>query len=341
MILMALSTYLSVLFFSTITINVAQGLKILALLIVFENGTAYCRLQQSLANKIFLYDFIKHFQTMLNERILSANWIQIKLSDQVEIRRKIEQASASVQTMIEFFFYQLPKFLTFIMTIGTIFYICPVATIVITITYVCLYRFYLSKKSNDLLALKMKHIEAVTKLYSKYSRANENMFEYVIHHEKKKIIDITNELKIDMEKKWSVINNLYEKLSFEETILGKLCTFSTLVIYVASNGTNVFIIPLYHHLSTLTNSIDDILIFYIQCMRFIEDYTVVIPILEKYEERVNVEQVKLQNQIQIQDLSFNYKDAREKFHLKLDSLLTFNVGQAILVTGKSGAGKLE
>jgi hypothetical protein len=104
MILMAFNTYVNVLFFSTITINVIRGLKILALLIVFENVTAYCRLQQSLANKIFIYDFIKHFQTMLNNRISSANWIQIKLSDQVAIRRKIEQALTSVQIMIECFF---------------------------------------------------------------------------------------------------------------------------------------------------------------------------------------------------------------------------------------------
>jgi ABC-type bacteriocin/lantibiotic exporter with double-glycine peptidase domain len=76
-------------------------------------------------------------------------------------------------------------------------------------------------------------------------------------------------------------------------------------------------------------------------LRFIEDYIVVIPILEEYEERVNVEQVNLQNQIQIENVSFKYKDTREMFHLKLDSLLTFKVGQAILVTGKSGAGKLK
>jgi hypothetical protein len=40
--LMALSTYLNVLFFSTITVNITRGLQILALLIVFENATAYC-----------------------------------------------------------------------------------------------------------------------------------------------------------------------------------------------------------------------------------------------------------------------------------------------------------
>jgi ABC-type transport system involved in cytochrome bd biosynthesis fused ATPase/permease subunit len=278
---------------------------------------------------------------MLNERILSANWIKIKLSDQVEIRRKIEHASISVQAMIECFFYQLPKILTFILTIGTIFYLCPVATIVIAIAYVCSYRFYLSKKSNDLLAVKLKFTDMYTKLNSKYSRATENMFEYVIHHEKKKIIDITNELKIDMEKRWSLINYLYDQLSFEENVVGHLCTFSALFIYVTSNGTNVFIIPLYHYLKTLTSSIDDILVFYIQCLRFTEDYMVIIPILEEYEERVNVEQVDLKNEIQIEDLSFKYKDAREMFHLTLNGLVTFKVGQTILVTGKSGAGKID
>jgi hypothetical protein len=86
------------------------------------------------------------------------------------------------------------------MTIVTISYICPMATIFIMIAYVCSYRFYLFKKSKDMLAIKLKYLDVHTKLSTKYSRANENMFEYVIHHEKKKIIDITNELKVEMEK---------------------------------------------------------------------------------------------------------------------------------------------
>lgn len=144
-----------------------------------------------------------------------------------------------------------------------------------------------------------------------------------------------------MEKKWSLVSYLYEQLSFEENIIGKLCTFFALLIYVASNGTNVFIIPLYHYLSTLTSSIDDILILYIQYLRFIEDYIVIILILEEYDERVNVEQVDLQNEIQIKDLSFKYKDARDMFNLTLNGLVAFKVGQTIPVTGKSGAGKIE
>jgi ABC-type bacteriocin/lantibiotic exporter with double-glycine peptidase domain len=95
------------------------------------------------------------------------------------------------------------------------------------------------------------------------------------------------------------------------------------------------------YLSTLTNTIDSLIIFHIQCLRFIEDYIVIIPILEKYEERINVEQINLQKQIQMENLSFQYKNRRETFHLKLDDLLTFKAGQAILVTEKSRAGKLE
>jgi ABC-type bacteriocin/lantibiotic exporter with double-glycine peptidase domain len=80
---------------------------------------------------------------------------------------------------------------------------------------------------------------------------------------------------------------------------------------------------------------------YIHCLRFIKDYTLIIPILEEYEERADVEQIPLRHKIQIRDLSFNYKGVRETFHLKLNSSLTFKVGQSILVMGKSGAGKLE
>jgi ABC-type multidrug transport system fused ATPase/permease subunit len=338
---MVLTTYINMVFFSTITVDVKRGLQLLALLMIFENVIAYCQLQQNQAKKTFVLDFVKHFQTKLNQRILSANWIKIKLSDQVEIRRKIEEASGSIQSLIDYGFYQLIACLKLIMTVLTIFYICPMATVFIIIVYVCFYRFYLSKKSNDVLAMKMKLIDANVKVCSKYSRANENMFEYLIHHEKKKIIDITNELKVEMEKKWYIIQYLYEQLSCKENIVGKLCIFLTILIYVLSSETTAFIIPLYHYISTLTDGIDNLLFACIQCSRFIKDYTIIIPILEEYEERNDVEQVPLKYKIHIQDLSFNYVGARETFHLALSSSLTFKLGQIILVKGNSGAGKLE
>ncbi|CAF1038431.1 unnamed protein product [Rotaria sordida] len=149
-------------------------------------------------------------------------------------------------------------------------------------------KLYLNKKSNELLAVKLKMIEKFDKLHSKYSRANANMFEYVIHHEKDKIINITNELRIDMEKEWFLLDYLYAKLSFKEDIL---------------------------------------------------DYDLVKPILEEYDERINAEQIDLSSELQIRDLSFRYEGKREAFHLQFHGLLTFKMGEAILITGKSGAGK--
>ena len=80
---MTLTTYLNVSFFSIITIDIVQGLKYLFLLILFENITSHCLLKQNLAKRTFVLDFVGHFQTKLNQR--SANWIKIKLSDQVEV----------------------------------------------------------------------------------------------------------------------------------------------------------------------------------------------------------------------------------------------------------------
>jgi len=181
-----LTTYLNVSFFATISTNVNQGLIYLFLLIIFDNITSYCSLKQCLAKRTFVLDFLKHFQTKLNQRILSTHWIKIKLSDQVEIRRKIEEASSSVQLLIEELIDQLREITKLIMTIITIFYICPIATILIGIIYICFYRLYLNKQSADLLDVKLKMIEKHDKLYSKYSRANANVFEYVIHHGKDK-----------------------------------------------------------------------------------------------------------------------------------------------------------
>ncbi len=172
---MTLTTYFNVSFFSTITIDVDQGLKYLILLILFENITSYCLLKQSLAKNTFVLDFLKYFQTKLNQRILSTDWIKIKLSDQVEIQRKIDDASNSVGYLIEDLINQLKEISKFLMTIITIFYICPIATILIVMVYLCFYQFYLKKENAHLLDLKIKIIEKNDKLYSKDSRVNSNM----------------------------------------------------------------------------------------------------------------------------------------------------------------------
>ncbi|CAF2391058.1 unnamed protein product [Rotaria sp. Silwood2] len=275
----------------------------------------------------------------MNQRILSADWIKIKLSDQVEIRRKIEEASSSIQYLVEELIDHSREVSKLIITVITILYICPIASVLIGIVYFFFYRLYLNKKSNELLAVKIKMIEKNDKLCSKYSRANANMFEYVIHHEKNKIVNITNELKVDMEKQWFLLDYLYAKLSFQEDVLGKLCTFITIVIYYLSNGTITFIIPLYHYLSTLTDSIHTMLVSYIRWLRLIKDYDLVKPIFEEYDERINAEQIDFSSELQIRELSFQYEGKREAFQLQLHGSLTFKMGEAILITGKSGAGK--
>jgi ABC-type bacteriocin/lantibiotic exporter with double-glycine peptidase domain len=71
-----------------------------------------------------------------------------------------------------------------------------------------------------------------------------------------------------------------------------------------------------------------------------KDYDIVQPILEEYDERMSVEQRDLKYELQIQELSFQYKGTRETFHLQYNDLLTFKMGESILITGKSGAGNI-
>ncbi|CAF4198737.1 unnamed protein product [Adineta steineri] len=336
---MTLSTYLNVSFFSTVTTDVEQGLKYLFLMIIFENITSYCSLQQSVAKKTFILDFLERFRTKLNQRILSTNWIKIKLSDQEDIRQKIEKACSSTECLVEDLIDQFRKIFKLILAIITIFYICPIATILIGIIYISSYYFYLHQQNTHLLDLKKEISEKYNKLYLKYFRAKSNMFEYVIHHEKNKIIQLTNELKIDMDKQWFSLTYLYHYLSFKEDILGELCIFTTIIVYYILNGTSTFIIPLYHHLTKLTYTMHSILMSYIRWIRLKKDYDLVKPILEEYDERMNVEQIDLQYEFQIEDLSFKYKGKREEFHLQYNGCLSFKIGESILITGKSGAGK--
>jgi ABC-type bacteriocin/lantibiotic exporter with double-glycine peptidase domain len=76
-------------------------------------------------------------------------------------------------------------------------------------------------------------------------------------------------------------------------------------------------------------------------LRLVKDYELIQPILEEYDERINVEQKDLKYEFQIRDLSFQYQGTREEFHLKYNGTLTFKMGESILITGKSGSGNLD
>ncbi|CAF1458336.1 unnamed protein product [Rotaria sordida] len=336
---MTLTTYLNVCFFTTITNNVEQGLKYLLLLIIFETITSYCSMKQRLAKRIFVLDFLEEFRSKLYQRILSSDWMKIKLSDQENIRQKLERACSSVQFLFEDILDQLKEMNRFFLTMMTVFYICPMACLLIGMIYFSSYYLYLNKQSENLLHIKTKLIEKRNKLYSKYFRVNENMFEYVIHHDKNKIIQITNQLKNDMERQMFTYNHLYDYLSLKEDIIGKLSTFLILTIFYALYRTNIYLIPLYNSLSKLTNIVQKLIMAYIRWIKFKKDFDLIKPILEEYQERINVEQIDLIYQFQIENLSFEYKDKRGDFHLHHNHCLTFKKGQTILIKGKSGAGK--
>ena len=335
---MTLTTYFNVLFFSTITINVDLGLKYLLLLFLFENINSFCSLRENVAKNTFVLDFLQEFQTKLNQRILSADWLKIKLSDQLDIQRKIDDAVNAVGNLLEQFLSQLKEISKFCITITTIFSICPIATVSIGILYFFVYQYYFNEKNAHLVDMKVKMIKQHGKSYSKYARINNNLFDYIIHHEKDQIIKIKNEIKIDLRRDWFSLDYLYDYLSFEKDLLGKFCTLITLMIHYTFNGMNTSIIPLYHYLSKFTNTIHKILRSHTRWIKTKKDYDLIQPILEEYEQRIHAEQIDLKDQFHIEDLSFDYQGTREGFHLQHRGLLTFKMGETILITGKSGAG---
>jgi len=341
LISMSITTYLNVSFFSTITIDVNQGLKYLFCMILFENLTSFCFLQQALTKKTFILDFLKEFRTKLNQRILSANWMKIKLSDQAEIRRKIDLATHAIQYFIDNSIDRAKHISQLIMALITISFIFPLATLFIVTAYLTFCRFYSYKQSKELLVLKTNYQEQSRKLHEKYRRVQTNMFEYVIHHEKDKVIDIMNQVTIETQRRWFELDYLYDYLEFKENLLGNICTFLTILAHYLINENPIAILPLYKYLSTLTRSFQRLLTSYIRWIKIKKDYDLIHPILEEFEERINVEQINLDYHLRIKDLSFQYeeKQGREPFHLQLNDSLTFTIGESILITGKSGAGK--
>jgi len=96
-----------------------------------------------------------------------------------------------------------------------------------------------------------------------------------------------------------------------------------------------FVIPINHYLSSPINQIDNIINITIRCLRLIKDHYLLEPLVNEYESHLETKQFNINNSFTIKQT----KVKRKTFTLQLSQSMKFQMGETILSTGYSEAGK--
>jgi ABC-type transport system involved in cytochrome bd biosynthesis fused ATPase/permease subunit len=179
-------------------------------------------------------------------------------------------------------------------------------------------------------------------LQVKYDRVIGRTLDYVLHRERDKLINDSGSIQAALEGLYYTAEYVANRLSFAEELLGKTCTLVIISVLLSKASNSFLVIPIYHYLSSLVNQLDNIINITIRCNRLIKDYDLLQPMLDEYQPRFEATQFNMEKFLTIHHLHFTYeqvKAKRKRFTLELSQPITFQMGETILVTGNSGAGK--
>jgi len=332
-----ISTYLTVAFLSS------ANVKTLCLLLINQIIESFIGLRVKLTEKSFVLICVRGLHTLVYQRLLGTDWYRLKIADHEEMRRKINEACSSIQALLETIIEQSTVIYALINALFTIILLCSwKATLSLTLVYFLFFIFYVKKRSEELFKLRVKHNTMYDQLQDKYNRVIGRTLDYVLHRERDKLIYTSSSIQVMIESLYYISEYVANKLSFIEEILGKICTLIIISILLNSVNNPFVVIPIYHYLSSLINQIDSIIDITIRCTRLIKDYDLLEPLLNQYEPRLETKQFNIINSFTIENLYFISKQTKVKrkpFILQLSQSITFQMGETILITGNSGAGK--
>jgi ABC-type bacteriocin/lantibiotic exporter with double-glycine peptidase domain len=335
----------NVAFYSTITTNVQKGLVILTALLAIEILSGYCNLQTSQTRSKFSNDFMSMFFKKINKKILGSDWNKIKTDDSSETRRKIDGAYNGISSIVNSIFYEFTTLFRLIATICTITMISPLSMLIIIAVFYLFHRFYVSGQSEKILVERDRVDGLYRKLNRRYWKSINSMFDYLIHHESHKIIQIATDLKCKLGSNWDSLDFFQYVLSFHQTIVGNICSLTIVLLYVYTSGKGFdieiggLIVPLYLNLDKFVEQSSNIISFYQRCRKNYKSYEDLIPIIERSNTREVIRHHnKIYETLQFGDLEFRHSE-RENFCLRFAGSITIRFGESVLVTGNSGSGK--
>jgi ABC-type bacteriocin/lantibiotic exporter with double-glycine peptidase domain len=321
----------------------SANIETLLLLLVSQSIESFVDLRVRLSEKSFVLKCIRELHRVVYQRLLGSDWYRLKLADHEEMRRKINEACSSIQSLLETLIEQSTVIYGLINAMLTIILLCSWKTTISLIgIYFLFFIVYVRKRSKELFELRVKNNEMYDELQVKYNRVIGRMIDYVLHRERDILIEQSSSIQVLIESLYYISQYVADKLSFIEEILGKICTLIIISILLTSVNNPFIVIPIYHYLSSLINQIDNLINICISCTRLIKDYDLLKPMLIEYQPRLETKQYSMNYSLHIEHLHFVYKQTkvkRKQFVLQLEQPITFQMGESILITGNSGAGK--
>ena len=347
-------------FTTKLSIDFELAIRCLMYNIFFEMVSSYFGLLVNKNNKDFMLDIQSKFIIKICNRIYGMNWNKIKELNKNELPDKINRATYAVENLILNVIDKILQIFMFIGNVIIIYNISLISLILVIGSNMFLY-FYIKHINYDIL-IKRKEIHTmINKFWNIYWQTLHNCNEYIIHHQKDKIVNITKQSKYDIEKAWLEHNYGNEIIMFKSRIVNYTILLIAILVYINNNIFSVYelfignsfdislinkesiliVLTLYIYLQKCSSNINSIMTFYTNYAKWEKDYDVIGEILEDSEERIIADQIKINHTLEFENIKFQYKETEERKSIEIETVgkFSFAKGDTVHIKGTSGAGK--
>jgi ABC-type transport system involved in cytochrome bd biosynthesis fused ATPase/permease subunit len=353
--------YTNINFTTKLTVDIKFAINCLILNVIFEIVGSYLNLIVSRDKKDFVLTIQEQFIKLVCGRVYGMNWSKLRELNKNELPDKISRAIFAVENCINTLITNIMDSFSLIGSVIILVTISPVSLFVITILNIIVY-FYIIKKENEKLLTKRNDMHKKNEqFWNRYWTTLRNSNDYIIHHQKDKIIDVIKQSRYDIEKDWMDYDYESNKLVFKSSMVNQIIVLICIMIYIHNNvfsvsnlwnnfdvdigllnkETILLILTLYIYLTRLTEKFDDLLKMYTFFTKWEKDYDRIKIVLDESDERIIAHQMSLENTLEFRDIDFTYKvlDNRKSVKIATSGVFQFCKGETVLVRGMSGAGK--
>lgn len=353
--------YTNINFTTKVTIDLKFALKCLILNVILELIGAYLNLIVTKNKKDFVLSIQEQFIKLVCGRIYGMNWTKIRDLNKNELPDKISRAIFAVENCINMSISYLMDTFVLFGSIVILMNISPLSLLIIIVFNLLTY-FYIIKRENiRLLAQRNLMHQKNEKFWDRYWTTLRNSNEYIIHHQKDKIVDVIKQSRYDLEKTWMDLEYENDRLIFKSNIINQTTVLICILLYVHNTIFNIMelfsnnpidpsflnketiliVLTLYIYLSRLSEKFDDLLKTYTFFTKWEKDYERIKIVLDESDERLETTQLNYNNHLEFCNIDFTYEqtDNRKAMRVYSNGTFRFHKGETVLVKGASGAGK--
>lgn len=343
--------------------NFELSIKCFILGFIFSTINSYIGLLLKNRQTIFTINLKCRFMQKICERVYSTDWLLFKECEKKQLPNKINMARYAFEAYIDNIFDIIHIIFDLVGTLIVLLNIFPLLPIVLFFGNLIVYYFNTLPFNKTHLIERQSINKESDKIWQKYWRIMHVAEEKVIHHQENEITDTVVKSQYGRQQAWTSLSYKSSVSNFKTSAANKLLILTCMLYFVHVNifpissllFDNTFdiskvnkellliIVTLNIYMSNFMDTINSFISFYTEYERCNEDYRGLYKILVKCDLRPTNEQIELKHTFGFKNINFTFpeskKHSRKEWHLRSEGDFEFKIGDSVLVSGQSGAGK--